>query len=602
MRKWICRLIPLMSLLAAAAVAAETPEHWPLDLPGRYLTSNFMEYRPGRFHAGLDFKTQSRQGFPVRAVEDGVISRVRSSPGAYGRAVYLQGNSGRTYVYAHLMRFNDDLRHRVRNKQSELGRYRVQLTWGEGGLPVKAGDVLGLSGQSGTNGPHLHFEVRDAEQRPLNPVVQGFAPADTFAPVIHTIRAWPTTAAAAIQGAAVEHVIAVDGAAALPPLHVSGPVAFSARIVDQADIRGHRLEPWRIEVMVDGTPVYTCVNDRFSFSENSLQRLEWATGPWPGSGLREHWLHRRDGADLHGRAGSQWYAGPSGEGLAPGTHRVQIIAEDRAGGRAETAFDLVVGSDESGPWTPESRGLRGDGTLVVTPFFQTGVAAGTAHLRRLSPEAGDPVLVETWLVTRTADAAEELAAARAQDLIPEGPAALFAAADWAVDGPVPVTWPGAVTDLADNPAAGVYRFDDRDGWTWVGPPDQSGGMTGFALAKPGLHAVLRDDTPPILQDSTAPVVVDLGPGGNVAGVTLPRWAVFPLAVSDTGSGVAAATLRVELNGGRLIVEPDLIRDRVLVELPDSLAPGRHSLTVEATDEAGNTAARTYQLFCSGKAP
>ena len=78
---------------------------WPLDLPTRYLTSNFMEYRSGRFHAGLDLKTQSRTGFAARAVEDGSIVRVRATPFAYGRAVYLLGNSGRTYVYAHLSRF-----------------------------------------------------------------------------------------------------------------------------------------------------------------------------------------------------------------------------------------------------------------------------------------------------------------------------------------------------------------------------------------------------------------------------------------------------------------------------------------------------------------
>ena len=55
-------LVLLLALPTAARAAEPTPSpdpRWPLDLPTRYLTSNFMEYRPGRFHAGLDLKTQT---------------------------------------------------------------------------------------------------------------------------------------------------------------------------------------------------------------------------------------------------------------------------------------------------------------------------------------------------------------------------------------------------------------------------------------------------------------------------------------------------------------------------------------------------------------
>ena len=60
--------------------AATAPLRWPLDLPAHWLTSNFMEYRGGRFHAGIDLKTRETEGFPAYAVEDGWISRVRATP------------------------------------------------------------------------------------------------------------------------------------------------------------------------------------------------------------------------------------------------------------------------------------------------------------------------------------------------------------------------------------------------------------------------------------------------------------------------------------------------------------------------------------------
>jgi murein DD-endopeptidase MepM/ murein hydrolase activator NlpD len=153
---------------------------WPLDLPTRYLTSNFMEYRSGRFHAGLDLKTQSKTGFAARAVEDGSIVRVRATPFAYGRAVYLLGESGRTYVYAHLSRFNDPIRDLVRAAREKSGRYRTRLHFEPGEMTVRRGEVLGLTGESGTGGPHLHFEVRDPENGPVNPLHHGFAVPDNM--------------------------------------------------------------------------------------------------------------------------------------------------------------------------------------------------------------------------------------------------------------------------------------------------------------------------------------------------------------------------------------------------------------------------------------
>ncbi len=37
-------------------------------------------------------------------------------------------------------------------------------------IPLKKGDMVAYSGNTGgSGGPHLHFEIRDASQRPMNP-------------------------------------------------------------------------------------------------------------------------------------------------------------------------------------------------------------------------------------------------------------------------------------------------------------------------------------------------------------------------------------------------------------------------------------------------
>ncbi len=81
---------------------------WPTDA-GRVMTSSLGEYRSGHFHMGLDFKTWGREGYRVFAIEDGWISRIKTSPFGYGKALYLQLDDGRLVVYAHLSRFTPRL-------------------------------------------------------------------------------------------------------------------------------------------------------------------------------------------------------------------------------------------------------------------------------------------------------------------------------------------------------------------------------------------------------------------------------------------------------------------------------------------------------------
>ena len=81
---------------------------WPLKA-SQNITAVFGEERPGRYHTGIDIRTFGEIGYPLLAVQDGYVSRIRTSSKKYGKTLYLQLNVGNTAVYAHLDHFIPEL-------------------------------------------------------------------------------------------------------------------------------------------------------------------------------------------------------------------------------------------------------------------------------------------------------------------------------------------------------------------------------------------------------------------------------------------------------------------------------------------------------------
>lgn len=160
---------PAPAVETVTLTQAPTPQEPPVliafqdPVPGRVVVSPFgLRQLPweedGRLHAGVDI--QANLGEAVRAAADGVVVEAGQSS-TYGRYVALKHAEGLTTFYAHMGGVAQHLRP---------------------GLAVKAGDAVGTIGSSGTStGPHLHFEIRDRRDRPLNPSLflgRQFAEAD----------------------------------------------------------------------------------------------------------------------------------------------------------------------------------------------------------------------------------------------------------------------------------------------------------------------------------------------------------------------------------------------------------------------------------------
>jgi len=160
----------------------------PVDIPIR-LSGNFGEFRTNHFHAGIDIKTNGKVGIPVYAIADGWVRRVKVSPFGYGKALYVDHHTGHTSVYGHLSQYNDSISEFLALAQEKLERNEVDVFPNKNRIPVKKGELLGYTGNSGrSGGPHLHFEIRTSDtEKPLNPMLYGFGVDDKTPPSINAV-------------------------------------------------------------------------------------------------------------------------------------------------------------------------------------------------------------------------------------------------------------------------------------------------------------------------------------------------------------------------------------------------------------------------------
>ncbi len=140
------------------------------------LAGTMGELRSSHFHTGIDIRTGGQEGLDVLSADDGYIFRISVNPKGYGNAIYIKHPNGHTTVYAHLKSFRKDIAEYVRKEQYSKKQFKLNVFPGGSVFKVKRGDIIALSGNSGSSGgPHLHFDVRNRNQDLLNPLHYGFS-------------------------------------------------------------------------------------------------------------------------------------------------------------------------------------------------------------------------------------------------------------------------------------------------------------------------------------------------------------------------------------------------------------------------------------------
>ncbi len=373
----------------AIGLASERPYHAPVlePLP---VSSSFGEFRANHFHGGIDFSTSGRIGIPVHAVADGWIWRVRVSGSGYGLALYIRLEDSRTQVVAHLDRVAANIQAFIAVAQDSLDRHEVDLSPPPGALPVRRGEVIAWTGQSGAGPAHLHFEMREGEDANtgVNPRLFGFGDDDLASPIIRRVLMTPVGGGSRVDGRAAGKsfvaTLTTGGRYRLAgPIDVTGSVRFGIDVFDPAP-RENRMAPYRLQLVEGETSHYDARLDRFDWArthevecffdlDEANQDRRFVVNCWRPPGVRD----RVYGSMLIG-------AGLLSPPLSPGprTRRLSILAADQAGHEAVIDINLVHHA-VGGAW-PAARLPE-----MPLPLVDLGARVTTAGLMVLLPAVPD---------------------------------------------------------------------------------------------------------------------------------------------------------------------------------------------------------------------
>ena len=259
----------ILFILTITSLWSKEQYLWPTNASPT-VTALFGEERPHRYHAGLDTRTWGKSGYKLYATSDGYIQRIRTGSKGYGKALYIKLNDGNTAVYAHLDKFTPSLDATARSLQQHYGNYTIDHSFSQNEYPVRRGDLIGYTGDTGgISGPHLHFEIRDQFERPLNPL-QFYKIKDNLPPIPRQIAVVPLADSTKINLSPFPQIFRIK---TINPfeyevedtISIQGKFGFALDVVDRIDDQPFKFGIHSIILKINGDLQYKVQYDTYKF-------------------------------------------------------------------------------------------------------------------------------------------------------------------------------------------------------------------------------------------------------------------------------------------------------------------------------------------------
>jgi murein DD-endopeptidase MepM/ murein hydrolase activator NlpD len=531
----------------------------PLDIPIS-LAGNFGELRPNHYHMGFDLKTDRRENLPVYAAAEGYIARIKIEPAGFGRAIYINHPNGFTTVYGHLNAFMPALDAWVKEQQYKISSWRIFPDLPPHLFPVKKGDFIAYSGNTGgSQGPHLHFEIRrTADDINLNPMLFGFPLADNTKPTITRLALYDRRMSVYEQYPRLLPIKPAAGGytTSTPAISVASPAISFA--ITAADTHSGSTNPngiFEATVYDNGKAVSGFQLDKIGYADTRAlnAHIDYKTRAGGGPWLQQLFQLPGYTNGIYKAAGSNGII-DIGDGA---THTITIEVKDAYGNTS--LLNTKVKYSGSAATVSAAPGK------LFYPQMMDGFESTDCEFF-----IGERCLYDSVHIVykRTAAAAA---------VVVSGVHSIGSTLIPLQEAMVVRIKPMALLDAAQRSHVVMQRFAGKK--QDVRKVEWQKGWASASFREMGNFQLLLDDTPP-----------EITPIGFVNGANLGKASRIVFVVKDNLD--AFGNFRATLDGQWLRFTNDKGRS-FIYNFDEKCSPGEHSLQVSADDEAGNTTVKTF---------
>lgn len=572
---------------------------WPTN-SGKFLSSTFGETRSAHFHAGLDIKTWGREGYKVFASKDGFLDKLLITNKGYGKAIYIKHHDGSYTVYAHLQRFNEQFQgiaDSIRVNELDYS-YTFEQSFEEQRIKVKKGDIIGYTGSTGIGPPHLHFEIRNSLNQPINPLLSNLAVKDTVAPVFSSILIEPLTVKSSVSGSffpqEVHPINIINDTTYFDTVFVDGDFGLSANVYDQANSVNNKYAVYELMLILEGRTLYHEKLDLFDLAKADNMFVNRI--PAVNSGKR----------DFQRLFGQQKFAHPflveESQFSATEQGRYEVVARDYYGNQSvaiipvvkETRTDLryshknfnkhwtnnwIIQNDtlnldlrKSDQWIAWNSTASQKIVTLEDPNFTISRLSSDKHYSLTSPDYKIKVKIDSNTFFETLSLLHDVQFINDTLSIQIGVPELVNRKNLFVQVQLPTIMQGM-----DHLNLYQFRKDEEPSFidSWV-----TGTTLNAEIPSLGNFIVLKDSLPPVIRE---PELVTLGNGMQT----------YTVKTDDNLSGIDFESALFKINGIRGIPEYDYENNSFTFYLPEFYLEPENKIYLKVSDKAGNF---TYKSF------